>query len=82
MRTVKVRCLPEGMRSTLVHPSTPLGVGECPVQEIQNVPDEVTNAELIRLWDRTADLTWLSRRGHGRLSFDYSELGVGKIIRD
>ncbi len=78
MRTVKVKFVPEAMRSILAHPLAPLG-GD--VKEIREVPDHVSNNDLLCLWDQTADATWIGNGGNGRLSFTYSELAPGKLLR-
>jgi hypothetical protein len=80
MRHVKVQFIPAAFRSLLANPLADLGPeGETRVQEVRNVPDDVSNADLLRLWDQTCDATWLGD-GAGRLSFEYGELAPGKII--
>ncbi len=64
----------------LAHPIAQLG-GEARIQEIRDIPDNVCNADLLRLWDQTADCTWLGK-SQGRLSFTFSELAPGRIIRE
>lgn len=51
------------------------------VRRINNIPDDVTDETVVVLFERTVDITWLGGR-HGRLVFDFSELGEGKIIRE
>jgi hypothetical protein len=80
MRKVKVKFSPTSLRSLLANPLAILGQqGETRIQEVRNVPDDVSNSELLRLWDQTCDATWLGDSA-GRLSFDYRELAPGKII--
>jgi hypothetical protein len=82
MRNVKVKFSEGAVRSLLANPLAPLG-GRARVQEIRDVPDNVSNADLLRLWDQTIDCTWLGDydQRQGRLSFAYSELSPGRIIR-
>jgi hypothetical protein len=87
MRTVRVRFYPNLMRSQLAHPGLAVGSDPArdgrPVIEITGVPDDVTDASVIERWDRTADCTWLGRGpGNGRHSFQFDELGVGRIIHE
>jgi len=49
------------------------------VRRINDIPDDITDAKVVQLFERTVDVIWLG--GRSRLEFDYSELGEGKIIR-
>lgn len=51
------------------------------IRLIKNIPDDVSDAEACRLFTYTTDVSWLCG-GVERLEFDYSELGIGKIIRN
>jgi len=48
---------------------------------IKNIPSDVSDAAVCKLYAGTADITWLGG-SEGRLEFDFSELGEGKIIRN
>ena len=50
-------------------------------RKIINIPDTVSDTDVIDLFGSTVDLTWLLRK-KPRLVFDFSELGIGKIIRE
>jgi len=47
---------------------------------IKNIPDNVTDVAVCKLFASTTDITWLGQEG--RLEFEFSELGEGKIIRN
>ncbi len=53
-------------------------------KRIHGVPDNVTAAEVVLLWSQTSDLTWLGGEGdtlsRGRFEFEFSELGIGRIL--
>lgn len=51
------------------------------IREIINIPDSVTDREVVELFQHTVDLTWLNGQS-ARMCFDFSELGIGKIIRE
>ena len=51
------------------------------IRKIMNIPDEVTDQNVIHDFQHTVDITWLGGKT-GRLEFDYNELGEGKIIRE
>ena len=55
------------------------------VVRIDAVPDDVPTADVVRAWEQTVNLTWLTKPGDpmesGRFEFDWSEIGAGKIIR-
>jgi hypothetical protein len=72
--------------TTLAHPLAKPGKQSdtVSVKEIRKVPDDFPAPKLAQLWNRTCDCTWLGKddpMGGGRFSFDFSELGAGKIIR-
>ena len=50
------------------------------VRRITNIPAHISDVAALRLFEQTADCTWLGGKA-GRLEFDFAELGVGKIIR-
>lgn len=55
------------------------------IKEIKNVPDDFSLAKLTQLWNRTCDCTWIKNCEKlgayvGRYSFDFAELGEGRII--
>jgi len=82
---IKTDCRPRtNLPTTLVAPkgSRPGNFNDAAIQNrlIKNIPNDVTDAAVCKLFESTADLTWLD--GAGRLAFDFSELGGGKIIRN
>ena len=72
--------------TTLAHPLAKPGrqSDSVSVKEVRSVPDDFPLAELVALWNRTCDMTWLGKGGDpmtaGRFVFDFSELGEGKIL--
>lgn len=54
------------------------------VKAIVNVPNDFPETKLLLLWSQTCDVTWLNKEGdymsRGRFTFDFDELGVGKIL--
>ena len=86
MRSVKVITICHATHATvsLAHPQAKLGNGRnavTQIRQINNVPADVPDSQVVALWRNTADITWMGGR-EGRLEFDYSELGIGKIIRN
>lgn len=80
---IKTTCGENHFNTTLAHPTSPLGdtrKSSVQIRQINNIPDEVKPNQVIMLFDRTCDITWLGGKA-GRKEFDFSELGVGKIIR-
>jgi len=49
-------------------------------RRINNIPDDISDAQVIHLFETTCDISWLGGK-KGRLEFDFSELGEGNIIR-
>ena len=83
MKMIKVKtvCGKNSARTTLAHPLARLGDTvdyAIQIRKINNIPDGVKNVDVVRLFEQTADVTYLS--GKPRLEFDYSELGIGRII--
>ena len=71
-------------RTTLTAPDSPLGDfrdAALQVRKINNIPDTVSDVQAIHLFQTTTNITWLGGGKPGRLEFDFSELGEGKIIR-
>lgn len=76
MRTMKLKFTGSGA-TTLAHPLARPGCsadGRVRIFEVSDVPSSVSNADLVRLWSYTTNLT-------ERHSFRYEELGYGRIIR-
>lgn len=81
---LKTTCTDSHVHTTLANPLAPLGdtrQASVQIRQINNIPDEVPTHEVIKLFSGTADLTHLGGKP-GRLEFDFSELGDGKIIRN
>lgn len=86
MKNVKVVTKCHGTHAivSLANPLAQLGNNadaSTQIRQINNVPDDVPDSQVVALWRNTADITWMGGR-EGRLEFDYSELGIGKIIRN
>ena len=83
-RSVKVKFSTNGVTGlhSLAHPlAKPGTVRKASVQiaEITDVPAEVSDLDVVRLWSVTCDCTWLAK-GEGRHVFKFSELGAGRLI--
>lgn len=85
--TVKLRSQIRGGVSLPVCRPAPINsvVGPTPdmrtiIYEITGVPDNVSDQRAARLFESTADVTWLGG-GRARYVFDFGELGEGRIIR-
>ena len=84
MRSLKAKYTTNGIvgRLSIASPHAATGNNDdasVQIREIVNIPDEVSDAQVLSLYDATADCTFLS--GAARLTFDFSELGPGRIIR-
>ena len=78
MKTIKVKtlCSNNYANTTLAHPDAELGDfrdASLQVRQINNVPEEVKTADVIRLFSGTTQLS-------NQLELDYSELGIGRIV--
>jgi len=87
MRTILVKDNHQTGATTLAHPLAKPGKQNetVSVKEIRNVPDDFPLGKLLVLWNRTCDCTWLGKEkdpmAGGRFTFEFAELGEGKIIR-
>jgi len=82
MRDVKIKTVygKNSARVTLAHPQAALGsIGSVQIQQVNNIPGGISNADIVRLFSQTADVSYLY--GEPRTEFDFEELGVGKILR-
>jgi hypothetical protein len=84
--TIKTVCNMSGNLPTtyVAPPKSPLGDNEdksIQIRKVVNIPDDVKDFQVVRLFGLTTDLSWLNGRTP-RLEFDYAELGEGKIIRE
>jgi hypothetical protein len=80
---IKTNCDMHTVRTTLGDPrATPGDNRDCSLQlrRINNIPDDVSPDRVLRLFEYTADCTAYTQSG-ARFEFDYSELGIGTIIR-
>lgn len=78
---LKTTCHGNHVHTELANPHAPLGDlrnASVQIRQINNIPDSVDHYEVIRLFNGTCDMSPFSAR---RLEFDYSELGLGRIIR-
>lgn len=79
---IKTDCRSNRLPSTVVAPknSKPGNYNDAAIQIrlIKNIPDNISDSAVCKLFQDTADLTFIG--GNDRFEFDYSELGVGKII--
>lgn len=83
MRSLKLKttCRGNHVHTTLANPLAPIGDNhDASVQtrQINNIPDGVNNELVIRLFSGTCDMSSFFNR---RLEFDFSELGIGYIVR-
>ena len=81
--TIKTLCGNNDASSTIAPDASPLGNfrdASLQVRKINNVPEHVTNAEVLKAWRETSDITWLGGKDP-RLEFDFAEIGGGKIIK-
>lgn len=82
---VKTVCSNDGSlpRTSLAPPTAEPGDNHdksIQIRRIVNIPAEVDINTVIRVFERTTDITGLGGKKQ-RLEFDWSELGEGKIIR-
>lgn len=78
---LKTTCRGNHVHTELANPLAPLGdVRQSSVQirQINNIPNDVDHFEVIRLYSGTCDMSSFFDR---RFEFDFSELGIGRIIR-
>jgi excisionase family DNA binding protein len=77
MSTIKIKqSLASGGRCTLAHPGAEIGWHDgLFIGGVRNVPEGVTAASVVRLYEQTTFWPW-------KTICDYSELGYGKIITD
>lgn len=70
------------MHTSLGHPLAPLGMNDrCIHYRVDEIPDDVSDADLIQVFSQTCDVTWLSKEpGAGRHVFKFEELRPGRII--
>ena len=88
MRTLMLEIV-DGSKPTLAFPTAEPGwVGNVRTYAITHVPDIEDAAQVIALFRKTVNLTWLfgdhtqPDEQRGRYKFRYSELWTGKLIRD
>lgn len=88
MRSVKIKttCGCNGNTLAVGIASADLALGDSEdrslqVREVKNIPNSVTDKEVFELYQHTVDLTWLNHQP-ARMCFEFSELGIGKIIRE
>jgi hypothetical protein len=83
MRTIKIKVGQTGA-CTLFNPLAKTGrVPGGLIKAVEEVPDEIGDAEAVRIFSQTADATWLSDPERvGRRVFRFSELGPGKLIKE
>ena len=70
-------------QSFLQSPHAPVGqVGMVRTIEITDIPEEITNARVLKAWRETSDVSWLySDDGHyARHGYRFEEIGNGRII--
>lgn len=78
---LKTTCHGNHVHTELAHPLAPLGdlrQASVQIRQINNIPDEIDHHEVIRLFTGTCDMSSFLNR---RLEFDFSELGIGRIVR-
>jgi len=78
---LKTTCHGNHVHTELANPLAPLGdlrQAAVQIRQINNIPDSVSHFDVIHLFEGTCDMSPFSKR---RLEFDFSELGMGRIIR-
>ena len=76
IRTVKIKSV-TGI--SLADPRVEAGkIAGGGIYEITNVPDNISDSDLILEFKDTTNMTWLFSK---RYAIDFNELGIGKIIR-
>lgn len=78
---LKTTCHGNHVHTELANPLAPLGdLREASVQirQINNIPDDVDHYQVIKLFSGTCDISPFTNR---RLEFDFSELGIGRIVK-
>lgn len=86
MRSLTVMTICSGSQTStrIVSPKNQLGDNHDKSRQtrrVNEIPDDVGDNEVIRLFELTTDITWLNGK-LPRLEFDFSELGEGKIIKE
>jgi len=80
---LKTTCHDKHVNTILGHPLDKPGKlqgASVQLRRIINIPKEVANHEVIRLFSHSCDATWLGGEP-GRLEFDFSELDTGNLTR-
>ena len=78
---LKTTCHGNHVHTELTNPLAPIGdfrQASVQIRKINNIPDDIDHLEVIRLFNRTCDMSPFTAR---RLEFDFFELGIGRIIR-
>jgi hypothetical protein len=81
-RTIKIKSSLSGVFLThpLANPGE-FGDGRGYNYAIEGIPETVTDLQVLRIFDQTADCTWLGKGpGNGRHVFQFSELAPGRLI--
>ena len=78
---LKTTCHGNHVHTELANPHAPLGDLRCAsvqIRQVNNIPENVDHHEVVRLFSGTCDMSPFTDR---RLEFDFTELGIGKIVR-
>lgn len=78
---LKTTCRGNHVHTTLASPLCPVGDNRdssVQIRQINNVPEDVDHYDVIRIFNGTCDMSSFFNR---RLEFDFSEPGIGRIIR-
>lgn len=87
MRTIKLKTIcnvaASAVHNCLQHPNAKLGeVGNIRTVEITEIPETATNADVLKAWNKSVDVSWVSNDGkYRRHSYRFAEIGSGRIIR-
>lgn len=79
--TLKTTCHGMHVHTELANPLAPIGdyrQASVQIRKINNIPEGMSHFEVIRLFNGTCDMSPIANR---RLEYDFSELGIGKIVR-
>ena len=87
MRTLKLKTIcnlaASAVHNCLQNPGAKLGMaGNIRTIEITDIPETATDADVLKAWNETADISWLGNgEEHTRHRFVFGEIGGGRIIR-
>lgn len=90
MRSMMLKVSPTSGEVFAGHPNAEPGLAPSGARNVRitEIPDNVQPADVVRIYGRTVDVTYLFHRpgddprGWGRHEFRFDEIGEGRIVRD